>query len=47
MLCNHTSDAAACASLTFCRTLGAACVPKLYMQDEFGASVQEYLVSKM
>lgn len=46
MLCNRTKGADDCNSLAFCRTMGDTCVPKLYNQDNFGATVQEYLVSR-
>ena len=45
MLCNHTVGVDGCAALSFCRTMGDSCVPKLYAQDSFGSTVQEYLVS--
>jgi hypothetical protein len=45
LLCNHTKGASDCDSLSFCRSMNDECVPKLYAQDNFGATVQEYLVS--
>lgn len=43
LLCNHTKGADDCSTLSFCRSMGDSCVPKLYASDSFGASVQEYL----
>jgi hypothetical protein len=43
LLCNHTKGADDCSSLSFCRSMGDTCVPKLYTQDDFGSTVQEYL----
>lgn len=43
LLCNHTKGASDCDSLSFCRSMNDECVPKLYAQDNFGATVQEYL----
>lgn len=44
LLCNHTNGATDCDSLSFCRSFGDECVPKLYASDNFGSTVQEYLV---
>lgn len=44
LLCHHTVGADSCSQLSFCRAMGDSCVPKLYAQDHFGSTVQEYLV---
>jgi hypothetical protein len=46
MLCNRTTSADACSALSFCRRSSSGlCTPRLYAQDNFGSSVQEYMVS--
>lgn len=45
MLCNRTRSAAACKALSFCRSASkGTCIPRLYTADNFGSSVQEYMV---
>jgi hypothetical protein len=45
MLCNRTTTAEACSALSFCRRSSSGlCTPRLYAQDNFGSSVQEYMV---
>jgi hypothetical protein len=45
MLCNRTTSAQACSALSFCRRSSSGmCTPRLYAQDNFGSSVQEYMV---
>ncbi|WIA18164.1 hypothetical protein OEZ85_009639 [Tetradesmus obliquus] len=44
MLCNRTTGPEACGALSFCRRSSSGlCTPRLYAQDNFGSSVQEYM----
>lgn len=45
LLCNRTASADKCSDLSFCKWGLGSCTPRLYMSDNFGSTVQEYMVS--